>query len=451
MEKRTKILSGIFLSGLALGFATVFTIALLGGIQILPLYRMEPEDMLPERNTVFLLRNATPQDIAAWSNIFADITSAYYGATSLAIVQSDNGDRHVIRFDRLTRNASSGCIIGKYRIESANGDVCPDAVAHHGATLGDEAGYKALGKPPKGSWAFVRRDALPEAPNLLSRVLESSVLSSASYIRISQEDGDRIITLWPASPPSHTYDLPALPESNAVFSLGTGNLQDTVERVLSTLSTPDRLTARGLLLTQSAALFGPDISLEHRLLPLLTENSSISIVQTESGSRILISGNAGTASDALQTMNELHTAFRLRHPDVAVVERTFDERFPLKTMRVSEERIYAENGTIHGWDIRATKDSRDNRLLITALRGKEVQISDSTELLLSSLAESSATAIPVSHRPIAKKTVQAAVLPAKWFQHSPLLKIIAPSGNSLIVVIEQLGETGYVRVREQRE
>jgi hypothetical protein len=451
VEKRTKILAGIFLSGLALGFSAVFVIALLGGINILPLYRMEPEDILPAQNTVFLLHNATPQDIAAWSTVFAEIRSEHYGATSLAIVQSSNGDRQVIRFDRLTRNTSSGCNIGKYQIESANGDVCPDAVAHHGATLADEAGYKALGKPPKGSWAFVRTDAVTEALDLIGRIMESSVLSSASHMRIAQEDSDRIITLWPVSPPSHTYDLPALPASNAVFSLGTGNLQDTVERVLSTLSTPDRLTARGLLLTQSAALFGPDISLEHRLLPLLTEPSSIAIVQTASGSRILVTGSADTASDALEAMDELHAAFRLRHPDIAVVERTFDERFPLKTMRVSEERISTENGTIRGWDIRATKDSGDDRLLITALRGKEVQISNSIELLLSSLAESSATAIPVSHRPIAKKTVQAAVLPAKWFQHSPLLKIISPSGNSLIVVIEQLGETGYVRLQEKRE
>jgi hypothetical protein len=329
---------------------------------------------------------------------------------------------------------------------------CPD-VLNVGAegTLRKERGYKMLGKSPKGSSAFVRRDAIPQAPDLRGRIMESSVLSSASHIRISREDDDRIVTLWPVASSVQSFDQPALPAKNAVFSLGAGNLRDAVERTFASLSPSDRLTARGVLLTQSAALFGPDISFEHRLLPLLTKDAGVAVVMTGSGSRILISGSAGTASEALKATDELHTAFRLRHPDVTIVERIFDNRFPLRTMRVSEERISEERGTIHGWDIRMTNDHDDDRLLITALRGREMRLSDAPELLLPSLAGNTGVAIPASRRPIAKKTVQAALLPALWLMDSPLLKTVLPSGNSLIVVIEQLGETGYVRLQENRE
>ncbi len=453
MKKRTKILSGIFLSGLALGFAAVFIIALLGGIHLLPLYRMEPQDILPADHTVLLLHHPDAMTIGAWGALFpslAQISST--DADAIAVVRDASGMQDVWLFVRVTSRNDGGCIMGKYRILSAKGTLCPDTLATGTKTLHEERGYKGLGKTPKGSWVFLRRDALSEAPVFYGRIMESSVLSSASHIRIVQEEGDSIITLWPVAPPSHTYDLPDLSVRNAIFSLGTGNLKDAVERVLSGLSIPDRLTARGLLLTRSASLFGPDISLEHHLLPLLQENVTFAVLQTASGSRVFIGGSAGTTSHARNAADALHTAFRLRHPDTAIVERTFDKRFALRTMQVSEERISEESGTIHDWNVRITRDSEDGRLLITALQGRAVRISDSAELVLASLAGEAGIPIPVSRRPIARKTVQAAALPKEWMAHSPLLKTMLSSDTgNMVMVLEQLGETGYVRLQENRE
>jgi hypothetical protein len=121
-------------------------------------------------------------------------------------------------------------------------------------------------------------------------------------------------------------------------------------------------------------------------------------------------------------------------------------------MRVSEERISEESGTIHDWDIHITRDSEDNRLLITALQGRAIRMSDSAEFLIASLAQSEGIPIPASRRPIAKKTVLAAALPALWLTDSPLLRTILPSGTEgIVMVMEQLGETGYVRLQEKRE
>jgi hypothetical protein len=452
---------GIALSVLSVLLVLIIVTLLAGGIRLLPLYRIGPEDILPAGATVLWIHKPTTEDLQRWQAAFPalDDIASIPSLDDVAVIRLEQGGMEGIALQRRSGETSGkGCTMGPYEIVASAIHSCPTgSTADHflaeGPRLAADPGYRALGKPPHGSWIFMRRESWKDAPTLAGRILESVTLSSATHMRISSGSGMTMFALWPMQPLSHSYArqvIPVIPETHAVLAMG--DAREALERGLHVLNPSDRLTTRGLLLAEAAKLFGTEVSVEHQLIPLFAEHVTLTVIASASGTNMVIAGEVRNAARHAEAIKDLHHAFRIRHPNVAIVERVFDGRFSARTMRVSEERITEERYTEDGWDIRITEDREDHQRLVTAARGRAVHISDDLDALMSSIDEEAlGMALPTSRRPLALQTSHAALLPRAWLDNSPLLHTAVEGllGGHVILSLEQQGATGFLRLQGQ--
>ena len=104
MQKRSTLLAGVALVVLAGLLACVIALLIVPGVQLLPLYRIEPEDILPAKETLLLLHAPTAEDLERYKKSFPALDDVISDTplNAVAIVQSDTQTQSIgfIRKDK---------------------------------------------------------------------------------------------------------------------------------------------------------------------------------------------------------------------------------------------------------------------------------------------------------------------------------------------------------------
>jgi hypothetical protein len=449
VTKRTTLLAGGTLIFIALIFACAITLLVIPGVQMLPQYRIGPEDILPAEQTIFLISHPAQEALQQWKTVFPvlDDVISDVPLDAIAVIQTGT----VMQSVGLKRTSGAwdgkSCRIGSYQLALGTMQSLHQFIVE-GPRLSQDRRWISLGRLPKSSWSFVRLDTLPIANTLAQRTVQGLLFDHATHLLISRENESTVIRSWTTTPlsPLARKDLLILPMHylEAVFALG--NLEEAMTELENSLSQDDRIILEGLLLQNLEDLSGSNVSLRHELLPLLATDAEIYTGTTASGAQsILLTGTARNTTDVALRIDALHRSFALRHLDVELLEFAFDDgRFPFQTLRLSPTASKRQIEKIRGWTTTMSKDATDGAMLVTAMNGGQTAISNDPELLQRYLMEEgSGIHLLVAKRPIISHLGAAMVIPNMWLQNAPFW--MAETGKS-VVSVEQAGEARTVRV-----
>lgn len=451
MQKRTTILAGIALFFLAGLFACAIALLIVPGVQLLPLYRIEPEDILPAKETLLLLHAPTAEDLEHFKKNFPALDDVISDTPldAVAIVRSDAED-HSIGFIRRDKAwDGNSCEVGSYRIIRAETFPCPVAAALNqflsaGPRLSDDRAWRSLGSLPKESWTFLKLEAFPAAASLQQVIFGSMAFGTATHVLLFPENEMTVVRSWPTSPLASLSNASALvtPLEHPEMVFSFGNLADVNAELDHNLTPDDRIILEGLLLQQLENFAGPNASLEHGVLPLIAQRSELHVGKTASGNlSLLLSGTAEQGVNTVEHLEALHRSFALRHPDTELLRFAFDDgRFPFETLRLKEEDILEEE-QIRGWNVRISRDNADKTMFITAQSDRQIALSNDPEALRRFLMEEGKEIpLPAGKKTLIGRTVAGMLVPNAWLG----MLGTAETGKS-IISIEQTGELRTVR------
>lgn len=451
VQKRA-ILTGIGLSVLSLLLVCVILFVVAGGIQVLPIYRTEPQDILPALRTQVLMMKPNREEIMRWQQHIDVLKMVESIPDALAVVTGPDDTVYPVLFERRPPGGDARCAVGIYRVTVPGESLCVDLTTAGEAVLSDEAGFHALGREQVRSWTFVRRSALPSPETLKGRVLESLLLDASTHLRFAAQSGGMLVTLWPSPTSSSSYPNRSLPALEGMtWSIGVGDVRETIARVLKDLHPQDRITARGLLLGAADAVVGPSLSIEYGVLRALRGQGFAVGTRTASGtSAIVIGAESSTSKTATAIETLLHNAFRARQTDVEIAQFTFDGRFPFQTARIARDRIVERQSTEGSWSVKVAEDRKEPLQMATAINGSMLWYSNDETALRDVAIGGRAVALPLFRRPIALQTEIGAVLPSIWLHSSPALSLTIGSGDDRVVLsLQGNGEKGYLQMRRQ--
>lgn len=450
MQKRTTVFAGVSLVTLAGAFACVIALLIIPGIQLLPLYRIEPEDILPAAETVLLMHAPSSEDLDQYKKTFPALDDVISDAAldAVAIVRIEHATQSIGFVRKSAAWDGKSCEVGPYVILSAEKLPCPtvdalDGFLAAGPRLSNDRGWKML-RRPSGPWTFLRREALPHGTTTAQRVAQAVILGSATHILHTEE----ALHAWPteaaASLDASSLKLPAHVPRIAFASSDTvkewGELAGAVDK-------NDALVLEGVLLDRLASLAGPSVSLRHGLLPLMAFQSELHVGTTASGGlSLLLSGTAQQGLNLDERIEELHRSFALRHPSTELLRFAFDDgRFPFATLRMTEAGRRDEE-QIRGWSIQISRDDSDESMLITARSDRQVALSNDPEALRRFLMEEGQeTPFPTGKKTLIGRRTAGMVLP-----NALLTAFGIPEEGKSIISVEQNGEVRTVRMAQWR-
>lgn len=469
MTKRTTIIAGTASILFALVLTCIIVLLLIPGVQLLPFYSLEPQDLLPATGTIFLMKNPTLEELQKWKTVFPALDDVMSDTPleAIALMQTDERAMRSVGFQRKSGGwDGKSCEIGPYRVivgseqepafaqASTGRDSCP-MVGEHGTfltpgpRLSDDRGWRSLGRLPKESWTFVRRESLPAAEKLPQRIFQGILLSNATHLLTFHDSGNTVVRSWPTTPLSTLSEasLPASPLASPETIFAFGNLEEVFAALERDLSQDDRIVFEGVLLQKLEDLSGPLVSMRHELLPLLALDARILTGTTASGAvAVLLTGTAQKRTDIALHIDALHRSFRLRHPNVELLKYAFDNgRFPFRTLRLAENAFGEVSEQIRGWVVTMSRDASDSAMLVTAINDQQTAISNDPELLRRFLMEERDINIllPSSKRPIASRLVTGMLIPNVWLGSSLLWM---PKTGKSVIAIEQAEELRIVHM-----
>ena len=236
MQKRTTILAGVSLVAVAGLFACVIALLIVPGVQLLPLYRIEPQDILPAKETLLLLYAPTAEDLERTKKTFPALDDVISDATldAVAIVNIANETQSVGFVRKSEAWDGTSCEVGSYVIIRAETTFpCPSATEldqflSAGPRLSDDRAWRSLGSLPKTSWTFLKREVFPGAMSLQQVIFSSMAFGTATHVLLFQEDGTTVVRSWPTSPLAALSNASALitPLEHPEMVFSFGNLAD---------------------------------------------------------------------------------------------------------------------------------------------------------------------------------------------------------------------------------
>lgn len=322
-----------------------------------------PADVLPAERTLLYMENADTQTIDRLGFLLPVLhTMTDVGVdAAAALIRHDDGSAHWLLFGR---DAS-----GNPDMRAANPATL--TLIGTGARLRNDAGFRALaqGRPGTGSWIYVR-----DAQEHLA--LPDTLQQPVGPLAIAATDDDMRI-MWQA-------DTMARPLSAAfgdtgsnpvVFRLQTGDAERALGDLAGMLNGRTMLAYEAALRSWFARTFGTDLSLAYDLAPLVRGQSSVTVVQTGSGTHALLeaaSDRAGILLDAL------HAGATASIGGAQHMDRTFDENFRIRHVRAGTETA-SSSQELNGWLLQSTE--RDGKGVYSALKGERFMLSTDEQLL----------------------------------------------------------------------
>lgn len=345
-----------------------------------------PADVLPADRTLLYLENADPSVPAQLGFLVPVLhTMPPTDGTAAALIRHDDGSAHWVVFEKDETGAAAMRAVHPGTL----------ALIGTGASLSDDAAYRTLarGRAGTGSWLYVHAAqdhlALPDALEPPGGPLSIALPSSGIHIA------------WPAAgmvrPLSAAFG--STDDQRTILHLQAGDLRSLLGQLSGMLTDHTTLAYESALRAWFARTFGQDLSLVYDLAPLLEGQTSVTLMQTNSGTLALLEG---TADNAARQLDALHAGFAASLGTAQRVERTFDDAFSIRHVRAGSDARESTD-EVSGWHLRSA--TRGDSGLHSAVRGDRFMLSNDISLLRAALETPAVPPPAASGMPVARGTL----------------------------------------------
>lgn len=322
-----------------------------------------PADLLPARSTLLYAEVRAQEDLPVLRGIFPVLRELpdMRDAVAVAVVADAAGKPGWIAFRAAPEGQADPFIVTAVRPELLD-------LLHADSPLSDAEPFRTL-------WS---QDAIQTQAYATSA---SQAGFAAGWLRVDTPWNCAIAprSVRCVTPVSglHGTQAPSAPRvPGAAFVASAADVR-AVLRALGDAGTPAlRLVADALLRGKAEDVFGPDVSIEEDLIPLLERDATLILAEGSGG---LLAGLTGGAEDSAQAQALLETLERGHRTSGLAAMRehlAFENGHALDAMRATDASVEAREETRDGWMTRFLRRSRTEQPIALARRDRRLVITD---------------------------------------------------------------------------
>ncbi|MDD5751615.1 MAG: hypothetical protein PHS73_03805 [Candidatus Peribacteraceae bacterium] len=398
--KQTTLLPRTGIAFLALLGATVILATVTIIVAALPIFAQGPEDILPAHKTAAVFFRPTETSLRRfeeWLPVLARQT-VETPPQVLAIVDLPRGGQGTVTF--LRRPAvpepslpSDPLVqeIGAFTVRVSAPELWP-LLSESTGRLGRDKAFHALAQKKQAgtTWAFLAKRVVPVPVSTGDLLLEHFALAGAQAITVTATaTGSTSVDIYAEQ--AVWDDVPAFtaqpPLADAFFRFSLPLPGKIYEQLLPLLPRTERTVVESLLLTETARIFGEEVSMHMDLLPLVAREGSFALKKTASGgTAFLLQGESGH-SDPSAAISRLHDSVRAGFSTARIAQHILDKgRFISRNIRDDTSLIQETERRSGNWRIRTTVHAGDGQGLATAMSDATVLVSNDPALLTQALS-----------------------------------------------------------------
>lgn len=411
-------------------------------------------DVLPAGQTVLLIHRPLEQNLAPLAAWFSPETLEHLpsGTEGLALLRTEEGVIGAAVLVR-SRTQGSGTIVAAppftvYTSDEAIAQILQDTYA----PLTRNGAYSALraGKKPDTPWAYMDTAWLMQQKQQAVPGLTTAVFGSGSHIGIEQRAESIIVQIAGAPPAPQKHSAPMQRGACHGAICVHGNVAWAWDSVQAHLSGEEAGIAHSIVTQWLIQAFGDGISWTYEVLPLLTQGS-VQVGLPASGSLLTIEGTAPSEKAAEALAGRLHQRHAERYTPTEVRSTLLEDRFPSRDIRMAEKQEPTVQH-VNGWRIQQSGGGTTDALLITAVHGSSIILSQ--DPALPAVLAAAARDTPPARMHLAGHIHQAAL--AALIEpygienlHDWLYVPVPPLGQEFAWELEQRGDMRIVRIGKQ--
>jgi hypothetical protein len=430
-----RILQQIGVVLLAILGSIVLVVLLANITTMLTILNRTAADFLPADHTIALVQNPGDAELTMLREWFPDFTPQENTVMpkAIAILELPIAGRAFVQLylpEDIPESTKNRTTVGTYAVVTSQ-EALP-FIGQGESRLTNDSTYRTLqeGKSREDAWAFFRSSALPKPQELSSQFVHAFLTQqcSALAMRLYSNGGRTLELLTKKKSLSKNSILPPAPEKDTVFTLGTTNMYDIWSTTLQGMETGAQAVLQGVVQHILKKGFGPSVSADYDILPLLQKGSTVTINRTGSGRLIgLLHGFTEDASQLNKAVERMHLGIRTKLPTMHIQTYSFDGRFSTTNIRSDRSEIEEELYMQDGWQIQSTKAANTLGGLFTAINQEQYIVTNSRSALLRTIEQE---APPLSSG-LSERMVQGTRQGIGWLDTAAIRDILSTSVPAL--------------------
>lgn len=426
-----RILQQIGVVLLAILGSIVLVVLLANITTMLTILNRTAADFLPADYTIALVQNPRDAELAMLEEWFPDFVPQENGVMpkAIAVLELPAAKRAFVQLylpEDVPEDMENQVSVGTYVIVTSQ-EALP-FIRPGERRLTHDSTYKTLqeGKSREDAWAFFRSNALPTPQGLSSQFVHAFLTQQCSALAMQlYENGGRTLELLTKEQSlSRNNMLPPAPEKDTVLTLGITNMHDIWSTTLQGMETEAQTVLQGVVQHILQKGFGPSVSAEYDILPLLQKDSTITVYRTGSGRLIgVLHGFTEDTSQLNKAVERMHLGIRTKLPTMHIQTYSFDGRFSTTNIRSDRSEIEEELYMQDGWQIQSTKAANTLGGLFTAINQEQYIITNSRDTLLRTIEQEA----PSLSRGLSERMVQGTRQGIGWIDTAAIRDILSKS------------------------
>ncbi|PIR53990.1 hypothetical protein COU75_03095 [Candidatus Peregrinibacteria bacterium CG10_big_fil_rev_8_21_14_0_10_42_8] len=348
-------------------------------------YGSIPADFLPSEHTVAIFHNTNQETLSKWSSHFPALSEASYGEEAIiGIIQNSDSTFSAAIFQK-----SGTGTLGQYNLQFTDSKI-QSLIGKQQFPVSKNRSYKLLAEHHGlHSWIYMKVSALP-APHGLRNTIEHALLyRDSNYIGI-QEEIDHIQISQETDQTFISAPLQDATLSGTIFRASIGEPTVVWKSVHQLLSKENTIIVDGII-QEKLTDWGNDISLEHDIMSLLSEPSTLHITESGGVINILIEGSVKNTQDRDRILDRIHSSYASILPTSTITRRVLDKRFSSVDIRHDESQITNSQFRNGNWTIRETLFQKNTHGMITATHKNNYLLSNNLHTIEEAITSISTT------------------------------------------------------------
>lgn len=376
---------------LAMVAGAIALVALISVAQSVNIYARTPEDFLPERATVLLMKHPTEDAILFWKERIPTIETVQTAtAIDVAVIQVD-GSEQAIAFSLEDKGEFTA---GIYSLSVSDPGIAKH-VQLQNMSLKNNDTFKSLRSQVRAKtlWMYMSPAVFQQKTEVDLRMLHAVLQDNTSPRAVSFED-ETVSLSTPAENTRYAVAPASAPHmENRIFALSFANAADALDVWKKRLTANDAIILESLLRSTIKSL-GADVSFTYDVVPLLSEPGVLQISASGSSTTRMLSGTHAHTKKLSDILERMHTSYAATLNATEVTSRVLDARFSTTDLRYNDDMVQKVVEDHDGWFVESTKKTDAEDGLFTAIQGNAFIITDTKAALLDAIRSSDPLPIP---------------------------------------------------------
>lgn|GEM_PF-2319789 len=374
--------------------ALVIILALLGSAAILAflvmttnllaVHTQSVSDVLPAQDTLLLLTNPTPEDLALFTQWFPVLQEAPLreGIEGVAVINTPDDNQAsvvLLRSNRPLGQDSKTISLPPFFAHVSDIAAIP-ILQNRIGTLTRYGPYHALRTAATNdtSWIYATTDAFKTTDQTFGNAIAKLLIQDATHMGYIRKDSGTRLNFYKPQEYRSIRNITVHPPKDVHTSIALADINEWWKQLADMLPEDKGMILPALLQQWTETTIGPSISWTYDLLPLMEENGIFLMDKNASGALVVaLGGHRKSNREAAALSAALQDARQQMYPQYEIRERLFDNRFPAKDIRMSPKQRNAALIKWRRWPIEISADAH----LFTAQHGRAVVVGTDETLL----------------------------------------------------------------------